>query len=163
MEGRVSDLLRIVREEIDVYRDLIEHARRKTALLVQGRVDAILESNKIDETFNIKLRILESEMARLCSDLCSVFRIPREEFTLLKLADGVEQSVAAEIKSQTNLFKNLFDQLKSVNQRNMKLVENSIHYSKGLLDLLCNATSSYQKSGLFRPHPASHTTFSHQA
>ncbi len=163
MERRISDLLRIVREEIEIYRNLIEHARQKTALLVQGSVDAILESNKVDETFNIKLRILETEMARLCSDLCSAFKIPREEFTLLKLADGVEQSVAAEIKSQTSLFKSLFDQLKSVNQRNMRLIENSLHYSKGLLDLFCNATSSYQKTGLFKPHPASHTTFSHQA
>ncbi len=163
MEARISDLLRIVREEMAVYRDLIEHARRKTALLVQGHVDALLESNKIDETFNIKLRILEAEMARLCSDLCNAFRIPRDEFTLLKLADGVDQSVAAEIKSQTSLFKNLFDQLKSVNQRNMKLIENSIHYSKGLLDMLCNATSSYQRTGLFKPFPAGHTTFSHQA
>ncbi len=163
MESRLSDLLRIVREEIDIYRDLIEHARRKTALLVQGRLDAILESNKIEETFNIKLRILETEMARLCCDLCNAFRIPREEFTLLKLADGVEQPVAAEIKSQTNLFRNLIAQLKSVNQRNMRLVENSIHYSRGLLDFVSNATSSYQKTGLFKPYPAIPRTISHQA
>jgi hypothetical protein len=163
MEARISDLLRIVREEIDIYRDLIEHARHKTALLVQGHVDAILESNKIEETFNIKLRILETEMSRLCSDLCKALRIPREEFTLLKLADGVEQSIAVEIKFQTNLFKNLLDQLKSVNQRNTKLVENSIRYSKGLLDFLSNATSSYQETGLFYPLPAIQTTFSHRA
>ncbi len=163
MENWISDLLRVVGEEIAVYRDLIEHARRKTALLVQGHLDAILESNKIEETYNIKLRILETEMARLCSDLCRSLRIPREEFTLLKLADGVEQSVASEIKSQTNLFKNLIGQLKSVNQRNRRLIENSIHYSKGLLDFLSNATSSYQGTGLFKTNPAIQTTFSHQA
>ncbi len=163
MENLISDLLSIVREEVDTYRDLIEHARRKTAILVQGRVDAILESNKIEETFNIKLQILEAEIKRLCSELCGALRIPREEFTLLKLADGVEQSVAAEIKSQTNLFKNLIAELKSVNQRNMKLVENSVHYSKGLLDFLSNATSSYRRTGLFEQNPAIRTTFSHQA
>jgi hypothetical protein len=163
MEQKISEILRIVREEIALYRDLIEHARRKTALLVQGRVEAILESNKIEETFNLKLRILESEMTRLCFDLCNTLRMPREEFTLLKLADGAEQPVAAEIRSQTNLFKNLIDQLKSVNQRNMRLAENSVNYSKGLLDFFANATSSYQQTGLFKPLPAIHTTFSHQA
>ncbi|HYK88163.1 MAG TPA: flagellar protein FlgN [Acidobacteriota bacterium] len=163
MDSRISDILRIVRDEIEIYRDLVEHARRKTALLVQGRLDAILESNKVEETFNIKLRILETEMTRLCSDLCRILRIPREEFTLLKLADGAEQPIASEIKSQTNLFKNLIDQLKSVNQRNMRLVENSIHYSRGLLDFFSNATSSYQKTGLFKPYAAVQRTFSHQA
>jgi hypothetical protein len=163
MEKIVSDLLSIVREEIGVYRDLIEHARRKTALLVHGRMEAILESNKTEETFNIKLRILENEMMRICLELSRACKIPREEFTLLKLADGVEQSVAAEIRSQTNLFKNLVDQLKSVNQRNMKLVECSIHYSKGLLDFIANATSPYQGTGLFKPFSAIHSTISHQA
>ena len=65
MESRVSELLGLIREEISLYRDLIEHARRKTSLLVQGSVQAILESNKIEETFNLKLRMLEGEVRGL--------------------------------------------------------------------------------------------------
>ena len=160
MDSKVSDLLRIVREEIALYRDLIEHARRKTSLLVQGKVEAILESNKIEETFNIKLHILETEMRRLCLELSQSLKIPSEEFTLLKLADGAEQPIASEIKAQTNLFKNLIEQLKSVNRRNGKLIEGSVHYSRGLLDFLSNATSSYQGTGLFKPLPAVQATFS---
>jgi hypothetical protein len=163
MDNKIPDLLRIVREEIGVYSDLVEHARRKTTLLVQGRLDALLESNKIEENFNYRLRVLETEMSHLCSDLCQSFRIPREEFTLLKLADGVEQSVAAEIKSQASLFKTIVEQLKSVNQRNRKLIERSIHYSRGLMDFLSNVTSSYQETGLFRPLPTAQTTYSHRA
>ena len=82
MEKHLSALLGIIREEIELYRGLIEHARRKTALLIQGSAEELLESNKVEETFNIKLRILESEMARLCRELAQVFNIPRAEFTL---------------------------------------------------------------------------------
>jgi hypothetical protein len=160
MEKQISDLLGIIREEIDLYRDLIEHARRKTALLAQGRVEAILESNKTEETYNLKLRTLEDEMARLCSELCKSLKIPREEFTLMKLADRLEQSLALEIKSQTTLFRNIVKQLKSVTQRNMRLIERSLHYSQGLLDLVRNATSSYQRTGLFKPMPSMQPTFS---
>jgi hypothetical protein len=160
MENHISDLLGIIREEINLYRDLIEHARRKTALLAQGRVEAILESNKAEEAYNIKLRMLENEMVRLCSELSQAFRIPREEFTLMKLADRLEQSLALEIRSQTTLFRNIVKQLKSVTQRNMRLIERSLHYSRGLLDLVYNATSSYQRTGLFRPVPSMQPTFS---
>jgi hypothetical protein len=163
MENRLPELLTLVQEETSLYRDLVEHARQKTALLVQGSVEAILESNKIDETFNIKLRFLEAELVRLCSELSQVFKIPGDEFTLLKLADGLEPNVAAEIKSQTAVFKNLVEQLKSVNRRNMKLIESSVRYSRGLLDFLSNSTSSYQGTGLFRPMPAIHTAISRQA
>jgi hypothetical protein len=163
MEKLISDLLGIVREEIEIYRELIEHARRKTALLVQGSVEPLVESNKVDETFNLKLRVLESEMARLCGDLSQAWRIPREEFTLLKLADGLERSVAAEIKSLSSLFRNLVEQLKTVNQRNRRLVEGSIRYSRGLLDFLAGATTSYQVTGLLRPITAVQTTLSRRA
>jgi len=163
MNEQISDLLGIVREEISLYRDLMEHARRKTALLVKGRVEAILESNKIEETFNSRLRKLEAEMVKLCRDLSQAFRIPREEFTLMKLADSLEQPLAMEIKSQTTLFRNIVRQLKSVNQRNMRLIERSIRYSEGLLSLFSNATGSYQPTGLFEPIPNLQPTFSQRA
>lgn len=162
MEKHLAALLGVIREEIEVYRGLIEHARRKTALLIRGSAEEILESNKIEETFNIKLRILETEMTRLCRDLAQVFNIPCAEFTLLKLAEGTEPAVTAEIRSQTNVFRNLLDQLKVVNQRNRKLVESSMRYSRGLLDLISNATGSYQGTGLFVPLPAVRTTISHR-
>ncbi len=163
MDRLLSDVLRILREEIGLYRELIEHARQKTALLVQGRTDDILESNKSEETYSLKLRILEDEMSRLCRELCEMARIPYEEFTLLRLSDGVNQSVAAEIKAQMTLFKNLLEELKSVSRRNSKLIESSVRYSRGLLDLLYGSTGSYQPDGLFRPVTGVHTTLSRRA
>ncbi len=163
MDEQVAALMSIVHEEIALYRDLIEHARKKTALLVRGPLEAILESNKIDETFNVKLRLLEAEVARLCQQLCSSLHITCEEFTLLKLAEGVEQSVAKEIRSQSLLFKNLVEQLKGINQRNRKLVENSLHYSRGMLDFIANATSSYQSNGMFKPYSVAQNTISSKA
>jgi hypothetical protein len=163
MSDQISELLGIVRDEIRLYRDLIEHARRKTALLVQGRVEAILESNKTEEAFNTKLRALESEMVCLCRDLGQAFRIPREEFTLMKLADSLEQSLALEIQSQAALFRNIVKQLKSVNQRNMRLIERSVRYSGGILALISNATRSYQPTGQFESIPNLQPTYSQRA
>ena len=163
MESRIKDLLRAVAEEICVYRELIEHARRKTALLVQGSLAGILESSREDESYNVRLRILESQVIRLCKDLCAELRIPFEEFTLLRLADGVGEPVATEIKSQTSLFRNLVRQLEVINQRNMRLIESSVRSSRGLLDFLANATTSYQNSGMFRPVSVVPTTLSRQA
>jgi flagellar biosynthesis/type III secretory pathway chaperone len=160
MSDPLSDLLGIIREEINLYRDLVEHARRKTALLVQGGVEAILECNKVEETFNSKLRELEMEMKRLCYDLSEAFRIPREEFTLMKLADSLEQSIALELRSQTTLFRNIVKQLKSVNQRNMRLIEKSIQFSRSLLTVFSNVRGSYQQNGLFGQVPSIQPTFS---
>jgi hypothetical protein len=163
MSDQISELLGIVRDEIRIYRDLTDHARRKTALLTQCRVDAILESNKAEEAFNAKLRALESEMARLCRDLSHAFRIPREEFTLMRLAQSLEQSLSLEIQSQAALFRNIVKQLKAINQRNMRLIEQSIRYSGGVLALISNARGSYRPTGLFEPVPNIQPKFSRNA
>jgi hypothetical protein len=163
MNDPISDLLGVIREEISLYRDLVEHVRRKTALLVNGSIEAILESNKVEETCNSRLQVLEAEMKRLCFDLSHAFRIPREEFTLMKLADNLEQSLATEIRSQATLFRNIVKQLKSISQRNAQLIEKSIHYSRGLLALIANASGSYHPDGLFGQVPTIRPTYSQRA
>lgn len=163
MSDQISELLGVMREEIRLYNDLIGHARQKTALLVQGRVEAILESNKTEEALNARLRELEAEMARLCRDLGRASGIPREEFTLVKLAERLEPPFALEIKSQTALFRSTVKQLKSINQRNIRLMEKSIRYAGGILALISNTRGSYQPTGLFEPIPAIQPKISHRA
>ena len=163
MEDQVSDLLGVVREEITLYRDLVEHARQKTVLLIKGSVEAILESNRVEDALCSRLRSLEMEMARLCRQLAEAFRVSREEFTLMKLADKADPSYAPEIRSQADLCRNLVRQLRSITQRNRKLIERSLHYSRGLLAVFSNASGAYRPNGLFEEIPSMRPTFSQQA
>ena len=126
MDDRILNLLDIIREEIHVYRDLMEHVRRKTALLAKGRIEAVAECAKTEAGFNARLRDLENRMATLCLELCRTFEIPCGESSLPRLADSIEKSLAHEIRSQTVLFRNIVAQLKAVSQRNMRLVERSL-------------------------------------
>jgi hypothetical protein len=163
MEDRISDLLGIVRDEIQLYCDLLEHARKKTNLLVQGRADAILESNKIDETLFHQLQLMKEKRSCLCNDLGLAFGISREGFTLAKLAELLEPLHASEIKKQIKLFKNIARQLKPVCMRNRKLTEQALNYSKGMVTLIANASGAYQSSGVFEKIPAIQPIFSQRA
>jgi hypothetical protein len=163
MTDPVSDLLGIVREEIVLCRDLVEHAKRKTVLLVQGSVEEILESDKVEQTLNSKLCLLEREMQGLCLDLSRAFRIPREEFTLMKLADRLEPPLALDIRSQAALFRDLVQQLKSISRRNVRLIEKSMKCFRDLSALICNASGSYKQNGFFEQIPSAQPTFSRRA
>jgi hypothetical protein len=163
MEDQISDLLGIVRDEIQLYCDLVEHARKKTSLLVQGRADAILESNKIDETFCFQLRGMEMKRARLCDDLIKAFGIPREEFTIAKLAEHLAPPHASEIRTKIKLLQNEVKKLKLVGMLNRKLTEQALNYSKGMMALIANASGAYQPSGVFEKIPAIQPTFSQRA
>ena len=162
MDKRISDLLGVIRKEIGLYLDLVEHAKKKTALLAYGRIEAILESNRAEEALNADIRFLEIERKRLCSALCLSFGIRREDFTFLKLADHLERPIALELQSETILFGKILKQLNAVTQHNLRLTEKSLRYSKGLLGIIASATNPYQKTGLFSPVPFMHPTFSHR-
>jgi hypothetical protein len=163
MEDRISDLLGIVRDEIQLYKDLVKHAREKTSLLVQGRADAILESNKIDETFFHQLQVMKAKRLSLCNDLLLAFGIPREGFTLDKLAERLDSPHALEIRTQIKLFQNVAKQLKHVGIRNRKLTVQALNYSKGMMAIIANASGSYQASGVFEKIPAIQPIFSQTA
>jgi hypothetical protein len=163
MMDPVPDLLGIIREEIVLCRDLVEHATQKTSLLVQGSVEEILENDKIEQTLSSKLCLLEKETKRLCLDLGRAFRIPNEEFTLMKLADHLEPPLALELRSQAALFRDLAQQLKSISRRNMKLIEKSMKCFRDILSLMCNVSGSYRQNGFFEQLPSVQPTFSQQA
>jgi hypothetical protein len=163
MDERITDLLGVIKKEINLYRDMVGHAREKTALLSEGRVEAIQESNKVEETFNIKLRFLENELKRLSAEICRSLGITHEEWTLEELAEHLEKPAAAELKSQIDLFRTIVIQLNDVTKRNLELIETSLKYSNGLLALFSNATGPYQQTGLFQPIPDVQPTFSHRA
>ncbi len=78
----------------------------------------------------------------------------------MKLANHLDPSLALEIRSQTTLFRNIVQQLKSVNRRNRKLIEKSIQYSRDLLALISNASGSYRRNGLFEQVPSVQPTYS---
>jgi hypothetical protein len=163
LENQISCLLKIIRDEIELYRELIERAGRKTDLPAQDFVEDLPESIRADEICAAKLRSLEIERARFCLDLCRLFRIPQEEFTLIKLAGYLEQPLALEVTTQATLFLDAVTQLKSINERNRKLVEKCLGYSQGLLALFFNSMSSYRQTGLFEPMLSVQPTFSQSA
>jgi flagellar biosynthesis/type III secretory pathway chaperone len=160
MHDRISELLGIVREEIEITRDLLENARQKTKLLIDGRVEAILEANKTDETLSHTLQFLERRLVRLGQELVPSSGITRETFTLTQLADLLGNPLAREIRNQAAILRNIMTHLQSINERNMRLIDSSLNYSKGMLALLSNASGSYKKSGSFDTVPTVTPAFS---
>jgi len=126
MDERICRLFGIIGQEILLYRNLTQHARRKTALFFKGKAGEIREYQKIEAGFNCRLRNLENELKYLTGDLGKTLGIPAEEFTLLKLADHLEQSIAREIRRRVLLFFGIVQQLRSLNRRHVRLMKGTL-------------------------------------
>jgi hypothetical protein len=162
MTDQISELLRMLRQESELCLELIEQEKRKTSMLIKGDLEAIIESNGIEEDLNSKLRGIGQMMSKACCDLSAAYGMAPEEVTLMKLAVVVDPSSASKIRVHSTEFKNLLKQLKEINRRNKQLIERSANCIQGLLTLISNASGSYQPTGTFNAVCAAHPTFSRQ-
>jgi len=161
MNEQIPELLGILRDEIRLYHDLLECERRKTELLTGGRVEELMECNKTEEDIVVGLRELETKRLRLCDRLCGELEIPREEFTLARLAEA--PGCTPELDESAVLLRNVVQRVQVVGARNRDLIEKPLRYTEGMLTIFSNAAGPYQPNGTFNAEASVLPTFSQNA
>jgi flagellar biosynthesis/type III secretory pathway chaperone len=161
MKEQISELLGIMRDEIRSYHGLLECEQRKTALLTGGDVEELMECNRIEENSVVRLQELEARRLHLCEKLCLEFGIPREEFTLTRLAESLDNT--NELKESAALLRDVVQRVQIVGARNRELIEKPLRYVEGMLTIFSNAAGPYQPDGTFNTEASVHPTFSQNA
>jgi len=161
MKEQISELLGIMRDEIRSYQEALECEQRRTALLTGGNVEELMECNRIEENSIVRLQELEAKRLRLCEKLCEELGIPREEFTLTRLAESLDDR--HELDESAALLRDVVQRVQAVGARNQELIEKPLRYVEGMLTIFSNAAGPYQPDGTFNTEAAVHPTFSKNA
>ncbi|MDR0311579.1 MAG: flagellar protein FlgN [Acidobacteriota bacterium] len=161
MKEQIPELLGILRDEIHFYHELLECELRKTAMLAEGRVEDLMECNKAEEESIIHLQNLEARRLRICEELCKELEIPREEFTLLRLVESLDDS--RELDESAALLRNVVRRVQVVGARNREMIEKPLRYVEGMLTVFANAAGPYQPNGTFNAEASVYPTFSQNA
>jgi len=161
MKEQVHELLEILRDEIGYYNDLLECEQLKTTLLTGGRLEELMECNKTEEDCIIRLQGLEAKRVSLSEKLCERLGIPREEFTLKRIADSLDDS--REFNESAALLRDIVERVQVVLDRNYGLIEKPLRYAEGLLSIFSNAAGPYQPDGTFNTEASVLPTFSQDA
>jgi len=161
MNEQVSELLGILRDEIRSYHDLLECEQRKTKLLTDGHVEELMECNRSEENSVIRLQELEAKRAHLCEKLCEEYGIPREEFTLARLAESLDNPHG--LDESAAILRNIVQRVQAAGEHNRNLIEKPLRYAEGLLTIFSNAAGPYQPDGTFNAEASVHPTFSQNA
>ena len=161
MSEQIPELLGILRDEIRFYHELLECEQRKTTLLAEGRLEELMECNKSEEDSVVHLKELEAKRLRICEKLCNELEIPREEFTLTRLAESLDGQ--SELEESAALLRNIVQRIQIVGARNRGLIEKPLRYAEGMLTIFSNAAGPYQPNGTFNAEASVLPTFSQNA
>jgi len=161
MKEQVHELLEIIRDEIRSYNGLLECEELKTTLLTGGRLEELVECNKTEEGCIVRLQGLEAKRLSLSEKLCVQLGIPREEFTLARIAESLDDS--HEFDESAALLRDIVERVQVVLDRNYGLIEKPLRYAEGLLSIFSNAAGPYQPDGTFNAEASVLPTFSQDA
>ena len=161
MNEQITELLGILRDEIGSYHDILECEQRKVALLTGGPVEDLMECNKTEEDSIIRLQELEAKRLRICEKLCDELGIPREEFSLARLAESIESP--NELDESAALLREVVRNVQVVGARNSAMIEKPLRYVEGMLTIFSNVAGPYQSDGTFNPEASVDPTFSKNA
>ncbi|MBI1747859.1 MAG: flagellar protein FlgN [Acidobacteria bacterium] len=158
MEKKLLQVIRVVREEIDLYQALVRALEQRTDLLVEGDMPSISANNETTETLVLKIKGREDELQELLKSIANELEISAEALTLSYLARVAVLPHAAQLQACYAALTNILVQVKRHNHRNEVLFNHTQEYLQVLGSLVIGTMSSYQGSGALQP-PALRTAF----
>lgn len=146
MEDLIAQLGNVLKEETNIYNDVLRVSKQKTSVIVEGKVAELEKIVKTEQTFLKRISGLESRREALVGELSAVFGRKPEELTISNIAELSEGKNGEMLKNVQKSMTDLISELYRTNEMNSMLVRNSLDYidfSLGLFTSLGNEDNNY--------------------
>lgn len=136
-----------INRELELYRDVLELAKRKTEILKASSV-AELELLTLEERACVEeINKIEMEREKTVRGLADSLGV-NERLDLSAMSKHFSEEGRAEFETLKNEFADIIESLKSVNKLNETLIKDSLEYIDFSLNIMTSATAggSYSQS-----------------
>ena len=144
-----NNLIQILDEEVTVYRHFLDLVRHEYNILVESKLDALIENNKSKEAMITKLKSLERIREKRARELTMSLGMiaGTEPFTLLQIASKLEMTQGDRLRTIHATLDLLIKRVKENNAKNEVLVQSALTNIKGALE---NLKSSLQDKKTYK-------------
>jgi len=132
-EGLVDLLIGNMKNQKEIYRELLALSEKKTDVLVKGDVKALEEITEVEQEMILKLGRIESERMEIVESLCG------GETTAEKLKDILPADKKKEFESIVEELKGILLKLQRSNEVNEKLIRGALEYINFSIELMTSA------------------------
>lgn len=127
--SRITDVLE---EQSVLYDDLLSLARKKQEILVAGGGSEFETVLRGEQTLMVRAGRLEEQRLALQSDLAAVLGLSPEKLTVSGLIELSEAPAARRLKELGGRIRLAVDELRQVNDLNLKLLQRSLAYIQSM-------------------------------
>lgn len=147
MEKKLLQLITVMREELGLYRALVNQLQKKTDLIVEGDSAAIVKSSEEERLLAEKIRSREDAFMGLCKAISEELGVSFVDFNLSKMIERLDHTFAHQLNVLSGMLDDAVSQVKKVTERNAILLMHHLSYVNMTAQLIFSRAAFYQSSG----------------
>lgn len=134
MEQQFSQLLVVLRREIELYRSLTATLDDESQQLIANNTEGIIDVSRCKDTLALQIRSLEESRLLLIEKFAETLGCQSETLALADLCEHAPKTCRESLLQARSELKRLVDQATRHNERNRHLIENSLSLLHGLME-----------------------------
>lgn len=146
----VNDLINILKREIEIYGKLLKISKDKTEIIAKEKVTELENITKLEQTFVSDIGKLETQRDEIVRNLSNDIGINASDVTISSLIKHLDLEKAQKLEFCKNKLLEIINEIKTVNDLNSKLIQNSIDYINFSLNVLSSVpevNNNYSNTG----------------
>ena len=134
--SKLEQLIRLLNQEIELYRSMQEVVDREKEAAVRSDLDALQATAIAKEHLISDLQTKEGLRRQIVADLAIELGIPGQDVTLTSIFQASDEPHAGRLKCIKKDFYDVIESLQTASESNRQLVEHSLALLRGSFNLL---------------------------
>lgn len=135
----VNAVIDILKKEHSYYKDMLELSKSKKRLIIEGKVGELDKIVKLEQNMIFNVGQLEKKREEAVVKLCSALGVNNDQTMISELARLLKPELKNELEKIQRELQGTLSELKSVNDLNGQLLEQSLEYIDYSINIIAGA------------------------
>ncbi|MHB1392770.1 MAG: flagellar protein FlgN [Clostridia bacterium] len=128
IDKEVNAVIDILKKEHGYYIDMLELSKSKKKIIVEGKVAELDKIVKLEQNMIFNIGQLEKKREEEVTKLCGILNLNSSQITISELSKVLRHEQKKELEDIQGKLQETFSQLKTINDVNGQLIEQSLEY-----------------------------------
>jgi flagellar biosynthesis/type III secretory pathway chaperone len=150
MKSLIGNLIDVLQQSEDLYRQLEALLRQETRAVVSGQIERLVALTSEKQGILAQLSLLSHQQGQLRYQLAGIYRMPNQGMSLSLLAERVPEPYSQQLKQRRDSMRECLNGVRRLNQESRVLVQHCLKMVQNALSFFAgwaSATPVYGSSG----------------
>jgi flagellar biosynthesis/type III secretory pathway chaperone len=139
VDKEVNAVIDILKKEHSYYKDMLEMSKSKKKIVIEGKVAELDKIVKLEQNMIFNIGQLEKKREEEVTKLCGILNLNSSQVTVSELSKVLRTEQKKVLEDIQGKLQETFSELKTVNDMNGQLIEQSLDYIDYSINLISGA------------------------